>query len=148
MQCGVFKEVYDRIFAIAENLGMTLMGFINFQADGVGTYALFFQEFVTKLVAFAKGFQETIEVGSREGAMMAGERVFTNLHLINHAFPFVGLVKPPGIGRKTEASRDATAGYIEELVCVFVLGDDEGDLEDSARAYDSLGENTNPGAKA
>lgn len=58
MQCDVFSEVYNRIFAIGGKLGMTLAGSNNFQADDVGSYALFFQGFVTKLEEVTKDFQQ------------------------------------------------------------------------------------------
>lgn len=83
---------------------MTLAGSINFQADDVGSYALFFQGFVAQLDAFAKEFQETIEAKAREVATLARKHVFTNLHFIDPTFPFAELVKPPAKNRKAEAS--------------------------------------------
>lgn len=49
MQCDVFKEVRDRVFMIAGKLRMALSESQNFQANDVGSYALFLKEFVPSL---------------------------------------------------------------------------------------------------
>lgn len=147
MQCDVFWEVYNRIFAIGGKLGMTVVGSSNFQADDVGSYALSFQGFVTKLEEVAKDFQQTIDDEALEVATLAVECAFTNLHLIDATFPFTELVKLPERGKKAEASRAATTDHVEELVNVFIRDEDEG-LEDPARATDLPGEDTDPEVEA
>lgn len=148
MHCDIFKEVYDRIFTITGKLVMTLSGSRDFQADDMGSYALFFQGFVAQLEAFTKEFLGAIEAKAREVAMLAGERVFTNLHLIDPAFPFVELVKSFEKSKRLENSREATVGFVEELVGVFAPDNGEGGLEDPTSADGSSDKETDPEIEA
>ena len=96
---------------------------------------MFFTEFVAKMEAFTEEFLETIEAKAHDVAMLAGERVLTNIHLIDPAFPFAELVKPLGKGTWAEASRAATAIFVEELVGVFAPDNDGDALEDSTQVW-------------
>lgn len=110
---------------------MALSGSLNFQVDGVGSYSLFFEEFIAKLETFTGEFLETIEAEAREVATLAGERVLGNLHLIDVAFLYAELVKPPMKGARAKDSRVVATGFAEELVGVFVPDNDGGASEDS-----------------
>jgi hypothetical protein len=75
---------------------MTLFAPANFQDEDMGSYAVFFEKFIDKLVEAAKDFEKTVEEECRELGTKIGERVLANLHLINADFPFADVLRPLG----------------------------------------------------
>lgn len=66
---------------------------------------------------------------------------------IHAEFPFADALRPLGDSMREQASRTAVAGYADELVSLFVHGDDEDEvLEDPELTGDPSDEDADPAA--
>ena len=111
----------------------------NFQADDIGSYALFFERLVAKLEKTSAEMQGTIEAECREVLELAGERIFTNLHLRDASFPFEEVLRKPEPEEAAKASRQAVADHVVAFVNMHQRGpaDDEGTSQASLSAASS-----------
>lgn len=87
--------------------------------DDVGGYAQFFKELVTGLAEAKQDMHQTVRKEGRELLEQLGDRIFTNLYMLNTNFPFDEVLKPPCPDEMVKAARDVVADHTAMLIDLY-----------------------------